>query len=89
MVMKLKPQWDKISIWMNNSAKTEAVAQVRAQIVSMLGIPDKDVEYMVFKDELNKPQVPKKDWKNNKKNFNKNNQGDNLPIKRADAGKKD
>ena len=36
MIMKLKPQWDKVSIWLKDSTNTEAIAKVRAQVVAML-----------------------------------------------------
>jgi hypothetical protein len=42
---------------------------------------------MIFKDQKNKPYVPKKDWKTGKPKFNNSKppHGDNLPIKRAEA----
>ena len=50
MIMKLKPQFDKISIWLRDSNKTEAIAKTREEICSLLSCEDGDLEFMVFKE---------------------------------------
>jgi len=63
MEMKLRPQYDRIAIWIRDSSKTDAINKLRTEIVSLLSIVDeKDVELGVFKELKAKPFV-KKDWK--------------------------
>ena len=59
MIMKLKPQFDKISIWLRDSRKIDAVQTFKSEMASILQIDENDIEYMVFKDEKEKPAQPK------------------------------
>ena len=54
MVLNLKPQFDKIAIWITNSLDNEGVAKVRADILKFLQIEDSEIEYDVFKDMMDK-----------------------------------
>lgn len=50
MVLKLRPQFDKIDIWMRDAGRTEAIAAIKADIVKLLQIGEGELEYAVFKE---------------------------------------
>lgn len=54
MVLNLKPQFDKIAIWITNSKDTEGIAKIRAEIAQFLEMEDSEIEYDVFKEILDK-----------------------------------
>jgi len=54
MVLNLKPNFDKIAIWVTNSQDKEAVNQIRADIVKFLQIEDIEIEYDIFKEIMEK-----------------------------------
>ena len=76
MVLKLKPQFDKIDIWLRDSNKKQDVESVKADLLRILQIEESELDYMVFKEEKAKPQ-PQKTWKKGKKADG--------PIKRAEG----
>lgn len=77
MILKLKPQFDKISIWLRDSTKGDAITKTRQEICTFLEVQDSDLEFMVFKEIKNRP-APTKKWNKDKPNFKK----DGAPIKR-------
>ena len=50
MVLNLKPQFDKIAIWITNSLDTEGIAKIKSDILKFLADSDIELEYSVFKD---------------------------------------
>jgi len=60
MILKLKPQFDKISVWLSDSRKVDAVAHTKQYIINNLKLSERDIDYMVFKEQKNKPAAPKK-----------------------------
>lgn len=69
LVMNLKPQFDKISVWITDCNKEAEIAQLKADIIAVTQIEEKEIEYEVFK--LVKDKKPVKSFKNNNK-FKKN-----------------
>ena len=64
LVMNLKPQFDKIAVWITDSNNEARIAQLKKDILQITQIDEKEIEYEVFKDVLAKP---KKQFKNSKK----------------------
>jgi translation initiation factor 4E len=64
LVMNLKPQFDKIAVWITDSNNEAGIAQLKKDILQITQIDEKEIEYEVFKDVLAKP---KKQFKNSKK----------------------
>lgn len=50
LVLNLKPQFDKIAVWITNSKDTEGVAQTKKEIIDILQVDEKEIEYSVFKE---------------------------------------
>ena len=68
LVLNLKPQFDKIAIWVIDSTNEAKVYQLKKDIISTLGLEEKDLEYEVFKTKSTEKKDDK--FKNNKnKNF--------------------
>ena len=64
MVLNLKPQFDKIAIWITNSEDTEGVAKIKKDIIKFLQIEDNDdLEYSVFKEITAQSKVKRSDAK--------------------------
>ena len=80
MIMKLKPQFDKISVWLKDSSATSAIEQTKQNIVEILKISEDDIEFMIFKEAKNKP-APKRDFTKNKSV----KKSEDAPIKRQDG----
>ena len=74
LVMNLKPQFDKIAVWITDSSNEAGITQLKKDILKITQIDEKEVEYEVFKDVLAKP---KKQFKNSKKQGNKGRGGFN------------
>ena len=85
IILKLKPQFDKISVWMRDSRNTDAVARTRQEMVKLLQIEDSSIEYMVFKEQKQKDSAIGKKFQNNikKKGY------EDLTIKRSDPKKEE
>lgn len=78
MVLKLRPQFDKIDIWMRNADKQDAIAATKAAVVRILQVDESEVELQVFQEVRKQAQENKKFNKNFKKQKNDG------PIVRAD-----
>ena len=48
VVLKLKPQFDKIGIWLNNDQNAEGIEKVRKDLITLLNIKAKDIEFLDF-----------------------------------------
>jgi hypothetical protein len=45
MVLKLRPQFDKIDIWMRDASNTEAIASTKTMMSSALQCQESDLEF--------------------------------------------
>ena len=79
MVMKLKPQFDKISVWLKDSSATDAIALTKKKVAEILAIKEDEIEFMIFKEQKNKPAPVKKNFVKGKKPT------DDGPIKGQEA----
>ena len=50
LVLNLKPQFDKIAVWITNSLDTAGVATVKTDLATFLQIEESEIEYEVFKE---------------------------------------
>ena len=66
MVMKLKPQFDKIAIWMVDASNEKAIKSVKDKVIEILQVEEAVVEYASFESLKNMPQ-PQKFNKNKRK----------------------
>ena len=55
MVMKLKPQFDKISIWMVDASNEKAIQSVKEKVIELLQVEEATVEYASFESLKNMP----------------------------------
>ena len=55
MVMKLKPQFDKISIWMVDASNEKAIKSVKEKVIELLQVEEATVEYASFESLKNMP----------------------------------
>ena len=55
LVMNLKPAFDKISVWITDCTNESGVAQLKADILKITQIEEKEIEYEVFKEVKEKP----------------------------------
>lgn len=68
LVLNLKPQFDKIAIWVIDSRNEAKIEQLKKDIINTVGLDEKDLEYEVFKNISTAKNDDK--FKNNKnKNF--------------------
>lgn len=78
VVLKLKPAFDKIGIWLNNDQSPEAIEQTKKDLITLLKIKAKDIEFLDFQEQKNKPVEKrpkynkKKDLKSDNKDFKRN-----------------
>ena len=79
MVLKLRPMYDKIDIWIRDSTKADKIASTKSDVARMIQVPESELEYEVFKEIQAKDAEKKKFNKNNKK-FNKNEGGIKRPA---------
>ena len=81
VVLKLRPQFDKIDIWLKDSTNEEQISSTRSTLLQILQVQESELEYYVFSEVKNKAAQIKQ----NKpfKKFKK----DEGPIKRADNAK--
>jgi translation initiation factor 4E len=49
LVMNLKPQFDKIAVWIKDCKNETAIAQLKAVIIEVTQIDEKEIEYEIFK----------------------------------------
>lgn len=57
LVMNLKPQFDKIGIWFTDCEDADEIAKVKEDILNILQVPEKELEYEVFQEiSSKKPQ---------------------------------
>ena len=54
VILKLKPMFDKISIWLVDSKNEEGIKKVKETVMTMLQIGESEIEFMVFKEQKNK-----------------------------------
>lgn len=66
MVLNLKPQFDKIAIWLTDSTNQEKVDQLKKDIINTLNITEKELQYDVFKEQRDAPKTDKKFFNKNK-----------------------
>ena len=57
LVMNLKPQFDKIAVWIIDSNRESDIAQLKADILKITQIDEKEIEYEVFKVVKDKKPV--------------------------------
>jgi len=50
LVLNLKPGFDKISLWITDSEKEEGIKYIKKDLVEILKIEDKELEYEIFRD---------------------------------------
>ena len=48
LVLNLKPQFDKIAVWITDSNNETSIAQVKAVIIEVTQVEEKEIEYEVF-----------------------------------------
>lgn len=66
LVLNLKPQFDKIGVWFTDCEDSDEIAKIKEDLVKILQIDEKELEYDVFQEISNKKPNP---------NFNKNKRG--------------
>ena len=77
LVLNLKPQFDKIGVWFTDCDDVDEIAKVKADIVSILQVEEKDLEYEVFQEISNKKPA---------NNFNKGKRGGFKKFNRGRGG---
>jgi len=50
VVLKLKPQFDKIAIWLTNDQSAAGIESVKKDLVRLLEIKEKDIEFLDFQE---------------------------------------
>ena len=65
-MLKLKPSFDKIAIWMTNGTPQDEINAVKADLIKITGVKESDIEFMDFQEQKNNASQPKT-WKKNKK----------------------
>ena len=55
IVLNLKPQFDKIAIWLTNCDDEEEISKVKTQLVELLAVEEAGLEYQVFHDSEAQP----------------------------------
>ena len=55
LVMNLKPQFDKIAVWITDCNNETGIAQLKKDILQITQIDEKEIEYEVFKEIASKP----------------------------------
>ena len=55
LVMNLKPQFDKIAVWIKDCNNEKGIAQLKKDILEITQIDEKEIEYEVFKELSAKP----------------------------------
>ena len=61
LVLNLKPQFDKISLWITDCEKEDEIKQIKNDLLEILKIEDKELEYEIFRDlskKTNKTSQP-------------------------------
>uniref|UniRef100_A0A7S3CUR1 Eukaryotic translation initiation factor 4E n=1 Tax=Strombidium rassoulzadegani TaxID=1082188 RepID=A0A7S3CUR1_9SPIT len=56
IVLQLKPHQDKISVWITDSKKEEAVEKLRQQILEIIKMKDENLNYQIFYNNTNNAQ---------------------------------
>lgn len=81
LVLNLKPQFDKIAIWLKDGSDAVQVAKVKSDVCNILNNKGIELEYDVFKEKRDAPQGDKPNYKKGKFNKNKKDWGDkNAPV---------
>lgn len=74
LVLNLKTQFDKIGIWLTDCADKSEIDEIKATILDILQIPEKELEYEVFQEISSKR--PAQGHKSGKRGgFKKHNRG--------------
>ena len=50
MVLKLRPQFDKIDVWMNDATNEAAIAATKSNMLSILQCEEGELEFQVFSE---------------------------------------
>lgn len=58
LVLNLKPQFDKIGIWFTDCEDQDEIAKIKEDIVGILQVDEKELEYDVFQEISNKKPNP-------------------------------
>ena len=48
LVLKLKPTFDKIAIWLQNDHTPEIIESVKQDMIKICAVSEKDIEFMDF-----------------------------------------
>lgn len=74
LVLNLKTQFDKIGVWFTDCEDTEEIEKIKGDILNILQIPEKELEYEVFQEISSKR--PAQSHKQGKRGgFKKHNRG--------------
>jgi translation initiation factor 4E len=57
VVLNLKPQFDKIAVWITDCNDEKKIAQLKADILKVTQIEEKEIEYEIFKEVRDKKPV--------------------------------
>lgn len=57
LVMNLKPQFDKIAVWITDCRDEKAMAQLKQDILKITQIDEKEIEYEIFKEVRDKKPI--------------------------------
>lgn len=55
IVLNLKPQFDKVAIWLTDYENEEETGTVKKELMQLLALEEKDLEYQVFNAEGDSP----------------------------------
>jgi hypothetical protein len=50
LVLKLKPSFDKIAIWMTNGTPIDEINSLKADIIRITNVKESDIEFMDFQE---------------------------------------
>jgi hypothetical protein len=50
LVLNLKPGFDKISLWITDCEQEEAIKYIKNDLIEILKIEDKELEFEIFRD---------------------------------------
>lgn len=58
LVLNLKPQFDKISLWITDCEKEEGIKFIKNDLLEILKMEEKDLEFEIFRDLSKKTSKP-------------------------------
>lgn len=74
LVLNLKPQFDKIGIWFTDCDDGEEIARIKEDILNILQIPERELEYEVFQ-EISSKRPPQQHKQGRRGGFKKYGRG--------------